>query len=156
MALCCSCCNYCSLVLLVELCDYLAVVNGVLGAGIWGCLSCVVLNRWHHSVCTCYTFCSKVLLSFSFHSCTMCGHEIRMLYTFCSASCCPSGLWSLCHWNRWIDYLICDQHFVAMGFDFGVLCGLSEQSERSHCSPDPGYFGNLHSKCSGGFAVLRL
>ena len=33
---------------------------------------------------------------------------------FCFASCCPSGLWSLCHWNCWIDYLGCDQHFVAM------------------------------------------
>ena len=51
-----------------------------------------------------------------------------------------SGLWSRCHWNRWIDY----QHFVAMGF--GVLCDLGDQSEHSHCSSDPGDFGNL--KCS--------
>ena len=31
---------------------------------------------------------------------------------------------------------------------FGVLSDLSEQSERSRCSLDPGYFGNLHLKCS--------
>ena len=69
-----------------------------------------------------------------------------MLYTFCFASCCPSGLWSLCHWNRWIGYLGYDQHFVAMGFDFGVLCDLGDQSECSRCLPDPGNFGDL--KCS--------
>ena len=47
MALCCndcSCCNYCSLALLVELCGYLAGVSDVLGVGTWGCLSCVALN----------------------------------------------------------------------------------------------------------------
>ena len=141
---CCSCCNCCSLVLLVELCGCLAGVNDGLGVGIWGCLSCVALNMWHRSVCTCYTSCSKVLFFFSFHSCSMCGLAIRMLCTFCSASCCPSGLWSRCHWNRWTDYLSCDQHFVAMGF--GVLSDLGKQSERSRCSLDLGYFGNL--KCS--------
>ena len=152
MALCCSCCsccsycNYCSLALLVELCGYLAGVNDVLGAGIWGCLSCITLNMWHHSVCICYISCSKVLLFFSSRSCSMCGREIHMLCTFCSASCCPSGLWSLCHWNRSIDYLGCDQYFMAMGF--GVLSDLVDQGEHSHCSPDPGYFGNLNLKSS--------
>ena len=142
---CCSCCNYCSLALLVELCGYLAGVNDGLGVGTWGCWSCT-LNMWCHSVCICYTFCNKVLLFFSFHSCSMCGREIRMLYIFCFASCCPSGLWSLCHWSRWIDYLGCDQYFMAMGF--GVLSDLSEQSECSRCSLDPGYSENLHLKCS--------
>ena len=85
-----------------------------------------------------------VKFSFSFHSYSMCGREIRMLCTFCFASCYPSGLWSLCHWSHWIDYLSCDQHFVAMGF--GVLSDLVDQGECSHCLPDPGYFGNL--RCS--------
>ena len=143
---CCSCCNCCNLALLVELCDCLAGVNDGLGVGIWGCLSCVALNMWHHSVCICCISCSKDLLFFSFHSCSMCGLTIRMLCTFCSASCCPSDLWSWCHWNRWTGYLGCDQHFVAMGF--GVLSDLSKQSERSCCLLVPGYFGNLHLKCS--------
>ena len=150
---CCSCCNYCSLALLVELCGYLAGVNDGLGVGTWGCWSCT-LNMWRHSVCICYTSCNKVLLFFSFCSCSMCGREIRMLYIFCFASCCPSGLWSLCHWSRWIDYLGCDQYFVAMGF--GVLGDLSKQSKHSRCSLDPGYFGNLHLKCSLDFVVPRL
>ena len=154
MALSCSDCSCCSLALLVELCGCLAGVNDGLGVGIWGCLSCVVLNMWHHSVCTCCTSCSRVLLFFSFHSCSMCGLSVCMLCTFCSASCYPSGLWSRCHWNRWIGYLGCDQHFMAKSF--GVLCDLSEQSERSRCSLDPGYFGNLHLKCSLDFAVPRL
>ena len=138
---CCSCCNCCNLVLLVELCGCLAGVSDGLGVGTWVCLNYVVLNMWHHSVCICYIFCSKVLLFFSSHSCSVCGLEVHMLCTFCCASCYPSGLWSLCHWNRWIDYLDCDQHFVAMGF--GVLCDLGDQSERSHCSSDLGYFGGI-------------
>ena len=145
MALCCSCCN-CSLALLVELCGCLAGVSDGLGVGIGGYLSCVALSMWHRSVCICCISCSKDLLFFSFHSCSMCGLTIHMLCTFCSASCYPSGLWSQCHWNRWTDYLSCDQHFVAMGF--GVLSDLSEQSEHLRCSLDPGYFGNLHLKCS--------
>ena len=143
----CSCCSCCSLALLVELCDCLVGVNDGFGVGIWGCLSCV-LNMWHHSVCTCCTSCSKVLLFFSFCSCSTCGLSIRMLCTFCFASCCPSGLLSRSHWNRWIGYL--------MAKNFGVLDDLSEQSKRSRCSLDPGYFGNLRLKCSLNFAVPRL
>ena len=146
MVLSCSCCSCCSLALLVVLCGCLAGVNGALGVGTWGCLSCIALNMWYRNVCISYTCCNKVLLFFFFHSCSVCGRKICVLCTFCFASCCPSGLWSLCHWNHWIDYLSCDQHFMAMGFDFGVLCDLSDQSERSHCSSDPGYFGSL--KCS--------
>ena len=128
------------------LCDCPAGVSDGLGVGIWGYLSCVVLNMWHHSVCICCIFCSRGLLFFSFHSCSMCGLAIHMLCIFCSASCCPSGLWSRCHWNRWTGCLSCDHHFMAMGF--GVPSDLSEQSECSHCSLVPGYFGNLHLKCS--------
>ena len=131
----CSCCSCCSLALLVELCGCLAGVSDDFGVGIWVCLSCV-LSMWHRSVCTCCIFCSRVLLFFSFHSCSMCGLSIRMLCTFCFASCCPSGLLSRNHWNRWIGYL--------MAKNFGVLNDLSDQSERSCCSLDPGYFGNLY------------
>ena len=135
-------CSCCSLALLVVFSGCLAGVSDALGFGTWGCLSCIALNMWHRSVCVSYTCCSKVLLFFSFHSCSVCGRGICMLYTFCFASCCPSSLWSRCHWNRWTDY----QYFMAMGFDFGVLCDLGDQSERSHCSSDPRSFGNL--KCS--------
>ena len=150
MALSCSCCNCCSLALLEVLCSCrLAEVNGGLGCGgvgTWGYLSCVAASMWHRNVSVSYICYSKVLLFFFFHSCTVCGHEVHMLCTFCCASCCPSGLWSLCHWSCWTGYLNYDQHFVAMCFDFGDLSDLGDQGEHSHCSPDPGNFGNL--KCS--------
>ena len=150
MALSCSCCNCCSLVLLEVLCGCrLAMVNdglGCGGVGTWGCLSCIAVSMWHRSVSVSYICYSKVLLFFCFHNCTVCGREVHMLCTFCCASCCPSGLWSLCHWNRWIGYHGYDQHSVAMGFSFGDLGDLGDQGEHSRCLPDHGNFENL--KCS--------
>ena len=60
----------------------------------------------------------------------MCGSEICMLCTFCFASCCPSGLWSLCHWNSWIDYHRLWSAFCGHGFWLrcSVWSGRSEQT----------------------------